>query len=250
MRWGFAKINLRLFCRTHGYSCARETLVLLHPPFPKNAPLEPANARSIVMSSPFASCFVTKPHRWHCHRRHLGQTFAVPGRSRPSSQLRRVILGTSTRESRTRFRAGATDVSADELYTDFAWCEWCRTFICPDCVGIVAHLPAYDSSDGSELSVRGVAVAVPLPGHAKYTMRPEETERLLVVSVSLRHPWGTLNIPGAVRDCAYDRGVGSGRLERSMRLEGVTTLNRQSISNGANRPLGGTTVTACGGNNR
>ena len=32
----------------------------------------------------------------------------------------------------------------DELYTDLAWCEWCRTLICSDCVRIMARLPAYE----------------------------------------------------------------------------------------------------------
>ena len=78
----------------------------------KDAPLEPANERSTVMCSLFDSCFDTKPHRWHGHRRHLGPTFAVPGRSRPGPQLRRVIPWTSPRERRRRFRTSATDVSA------------------------------------------------------------------------------------------------------------------------------------------
>ena len=59
----------------------------------KDAPLEPANARSLVMCSPFASCFVTKPHRWHSHRRHLGQTFAVPGALSPRSTATESDLG-------------------------------------------------------------------------------------------------------------------------------------------------------------
>ena len=51
----------------------------------KDALLEPANARSVVKRSPFASCFVTKPHTWHSHREHFGQTFAVPGSLAPRS---------------------------------------------------------------------------------------------------------------------------------------------------------------------
>ena len=103
-----------------------------------------------------------------------------------------MIFGTSTRERERRFRTGATDPlyvfpprgmsecsSCDELFTDLAWCEWCRTFICPDCERIRVRLPTYNSSDGSELSDR---------------------QRFLVVSESQCHFWGTLNMRGAVRD--------------------------------------------------
>ena len=44
-----------------------------------DASFQPANGRSVVIRSPVASCFVTKPHKWDSHRRHFGQTFAVPG---------------------------------------------------------------------------------------------------------------------------------------------------------------------------
>ena len=71
----------------------------------KDAPLEPANARSMVMCTPFASCSAATGGTQV--RRSQFQ-----GRSRPGLQLRRVILGTSTRVRRRRFRTGATDVSA------------------------------------------------------------------------------------------------------------------------------------------
>ena len=38
----------------------------------------------------------------------------------------------------------------DELCADMAWCEWCRTCICPDCVSIMTLLSDYDCSEGSE----------------------------------------------------------------------------------------------------
>ena len=63
----------------------------------------------------------------------------------------------------------------DELYTDLAWCEWCRTLICPDCVRIMARIPACNFSDYSELSdwrlsgASGVGVAVPLLEHVEKT---------------------------------------------------------------------------------
>ena len=78
----------------------------------KDAPLKPANARSMVMCTPFASCYVTKPRRWHSHRGTQVRCSQFHGRSRLGLQLRRVILGTSTRVRRRRFRTGATDVSA------------------------------------------------------------------------------------------------------------------------------------------
>ena len=59
------------------------TEVTAQRPLCKDSPLGPVNAWSMVMCSPFAPCFVTKPHRWHSHRRHPVQTFAVPGALTP-----------------------------------------------------------------------------------------------------------------------------------------------------------------------
>ena len=134
----------------------------------KDAPLEPGNASSMVMCSPCASCFVTKPHRWHGHRRHLGQTFAVPGALTPRSTATESSSGDehSGEEEALPYRCdgclgplhvlsprGLTECSlCDELHTDLAWCEWCRTLICPDYVRIMARLSACDSGDYSELS--------------------------------------------------------------------------------------------------
>ena len=120
----------------------------------------------------------------------------------------------STRE-RSRFRTGATDVSAyvlplreptvcsscDELCTDLAWCEWCRPLICPDCVRIMARILPCNFSDYSELSdgdgavLRGVGVAVPPPAHVKYTRGVVETERMMVVLVRFGQT-GTIDTTG------------------------------------------------------
>ena len=107
----------------------------------KDAPLEPANARSVVMSSPLAISFVTKTHRWHRHRRHQGQTFAVPGALTPRSIATESGVGDehSGEEEELPYRCdgylgplhvlplgGLTEFSlCDELCDDFAWCE-CR----------------------------------------------------------------------------------------------------------------------------
>ena len=131
----------------------------------KDAPLEPANERSTVMCSLFDSCFDTKPHRWHGHRRHLGPTFAVPGALTPRSTATEShsVDEPSGEEEALPYKCdgclgpvyvlplrGLTECSlCDELYTVLAWCEWCRTLICPDCVRIMARLPACDSSDPS-----------------------------------------------------------------------------------------------------
>ena len=72
----------------------------------KDAPLEPANARSMVMRSPFSNRTNGTATRGTLVRRWQFQV-----RSRPGPQLRRVIPGTSTRERRRRFRTGVTDAS-------------------------------------------------------------------------------------------------------------------------------------------
>ena len=132
-------------------------------------------------------------HRWHSHRRHLDQTFAVPGAltnvsTATESYPRDEHLGEEEALPH-RFDGclgplyvlplrGLTECSLyDELYIDLAWCEWCRTFTCPDCVRIMARLPTYGSSDDSELSdwdsavSRGVAVAMPLQKYVTQTRR-------------------------------------------------------------------------------
>ena len=138
-----------------------------HSPF--TAPLEPANARSMVLSSPFVSCFVTKSHDGTATgdtqvRRSQFQTGALTPRSTATES----DLGDehSGEEEALPYRCdgclgslyvlplrGLTECSlCDELYTDLAWCVWCRSFTCPDCVRIMARLPACDSSDGSAVS--------------------------------------------------------------------------------------------------
>ena len=159
--------------------------------------LEFVNARSIVMCLFLASCFVTKPHKWHHHRKHFGQTFAVPGALTPRSTASESYSGDeySGEEEALPYRCdgclgplsvlplrGPTECSMrDELCTDLTWCEWCRTLICPDCVRIMARIAACNFSDYSELSDGDSAAS-----------------------------------------------CGSGRPDRSMRLEGVSLTGRST----------------------
>ena len=139
--------------------------------------------------------FVTKPHRWHSHRRHLGQTFAVPGALTPRSTATESYSGDEHlgEEEALPYRCdgclgplyvlplrGLTECSlCDELYTDLAWCE-CVARACVTSSGMaspqsrLAHSSDYQGVVRWRLSgfFAVVGVAVRPPGHVKHTREP------------------------------------------------------------------------------
>ena len=153
----------------------------------KDAPLGHVNARSMLLSSLNPLNLCTRVQRWRTHRRHKGYTivekpFAVPGSCAPRSTAtladdsgehdsgeampNEFVLSDDSEDSGDEVLTCKCDACrgplyvlplreltecslCDELYTDLAWCEWCRTFICPDCLSIMARV---DSTDDNELS--------------------------------------------------------------------------------------------------